>query len=53
MIQKVGASIQTPRELIMLKLGLRASHIEEAVAHGEATRAAAHVELLIEDLRKL
>ncbi len=31
-----------PRELIVLQIGLHASHAEEAIAHGDADRAKAH-----------
>ena len=32
----------TPRELVFLMIGLRASHIEEALAHGDFDRAMQH-----------
>jgi hypothetical protein len=34
----------TPREAMILRLGLAASHMEESVAHGDWTRAEAHAE---------
>jgi hypothetical protein len=32
----------TPREKLILQLGLRGAHLEEALAHGETQRAADH-----------
>jgi hypothetical protein len=46
----------TPRELIALRLGLRASHMEEALLLGDTDRALAHfrgVLGLLGELRKL
>jgi len=34
----------TPREAMILRLGLAASHMEESVARGDWTRAEAHAE---------
>lgn len=36
----------SPRELVVLKIGLEASHLEESIAHGDWTRAEAHAESL-------
>jgi hypothetical protein len=37
----------TPREKLILQLGLRASHLEEALAAGDQARAAAHAKGLV------
>ena len=37
----------TPREKLILQLGLRASHLEEALAAGDQQRAAAHAQGLV------
>jgi hypothetical protein len=37
----------TPREKLILQLGLRASHLEEAMAAGDQERAAAHAKGLV------
>jgi hypothetical protein len=37
----------TPREKLILQLGLRASHLEEAMASGDQQRAAAHAQALV------
>lgn len=45
-IRKAGKSLRTQREVLMLKIGMRASHIEEAVAVGDTQRAAAHLQAM-------
>lgn len=45
----------TPRELLVLQLGLAASHLEESVVQGHVTRARAHAEnvaKLLEEIKK-
>lgn len=45
----------TPRESLILQLGLAASHLEESAVQGHSTRAKAHAEnvaKLIEQLKK-
>lgn len=42
-----------PRDQLVLALGLRSSHIEEALAHLELDRAQAHFEKLMEIARQL
>ncbi len=42
-----------PRDQLVLALGLRSSHIEEALAHWELDRAQAHFEKLMEIARQL
>lgn len=37
----------SPREKLILQLGLRASHLEEALAAGDQLRAAAHAQALV------
>jgi len=37
----------SPREKLILQLGLRASHLEEALAAGDQDRAAAHAKGLV------
>ncbi len=37
----------SPREKLILQLGLRASHLEEALAAGDQLRAAAHAKGLV------
>jgi hypothetical protein len=37
----------SPREKLILQLGLRASHLEEALAAGDQQRAAAHAQGLV------
>ncbi len=38
----------TPREVLFLQLGLRVSHIEEALARGEVGRAREHLARAVE-----
>lgn len=52
-MQKLGKDIRTEREMLFLKIGLRASHIEEAAAHGDQERALAHMRKLVALLRQL
>jgi hypothetical protein len=33
----------TPHEQLILEMGMRSSHIEEAIAHGESERASSHL----------
>lgn len=42
----------TPRELVVLKIGLRASHIEESLMVGDQARAKAHLEALVRMARE-
>ena len=42
-VQRFAQSL-TPRELVILRLGLEASHLEESVVQGDWARAQAHVE---------
>lgn len=37
----------TPRESLILQLGLAASHLEESVVQGHSTRAKAHAENVV------
>jgi hypothetical protein len=41
----------TPRDVVLLKIGLRASHIEEAMTSGDHERARAHLSALVEMIR--
>jgi hypothetical protein len=41
----------TPRELLVLQMGMRASHVEEALAHGDSERARAHLAMLVAMIR--
>ena len=43
----------SPRDITLLQIGMRASHIEEAMAHWELDRAKAHFEKLMEIARQL
>ncbi len=45
-MQRFNASL-TPREKLILQAGLRASHLEEALAAGDQDRAAAHAKGLV------
>jgi hypothetical protein len=37
----------SPRDLHLMQIGMRASHIEEAMAHGEIDRARGHLDALV------
>lgn len=43
----------TPRERLAFQAGLRASHIEEALAHGEIDRARSHFTGLVNLINRL
>ena len=43
----------SPRDIAMLHLGMRASHIEEAVASGEIDRARSHLKNVLDLLQNL
>jgi hypothetical protein len=43
----------TPRELVILRLGLTASHLEESIAHGDWKRADAHADSAAQLVRQL
>ncbi len=43
----------SPRDLVMMQIGMRASHIEEALAQGEVDRARGHVQKLVELARRI
>lgn len=45
-MQRFNATL-SPREKLILQLGLRASHLEEALAAGDQLRAAAHAKGLV------
>ena len=45
-MQRFQASL-TPREKLILQAGMRASHLEEALAAGDQRRAAAHATGLV------
>lgn len=45
-VRKFNSTL-TPREKLVLQLGLRASHLEEALAQGDQDRAAAHAKALV------
>jgi len=43
----------SPRDVLLLQIGMRASHIEEALAVGDVDRAKAHLVQLAEQVRRL
>ena len=49
-ITKFGKRI-SPRDMFFLKIGLRASHIEEAITQGDTVRAKAHLKNLVNMMR--
>ena len=38
----------SPRDLVMMQIGMRASHVEEALAQGDVDRARGHVKKIVE-----
>lgn len=51
-IKDLGRAL-SPREKLILELGLKASHMEESMASGDWKRAEAHADGLVELLKKL
>jgi hypothetical protein len=43
----------SPRDMLMLQIGMRASHIEEALSQGDTTRAEGHLRHLTELVQNL
>jgi len=50
---KEASTHVSPREMLFLKLGLHASHLEEAIAQGETGRAQTHFNDMIGIVQKL
>ena len=52
-LDKLKKNAVTPREKLFLMIGMRASHIEEAITYGNPDRAQSHLREMVRMMRKL